>query len=174
MKVPERQEGAEGVKKSEIAPALFWIGLSVLVMILALRLGLQDRTGVEKAGTPGPGLMPFLCGLSLLLVSLYLLAASLLRNRGEREPASKDQPKPDRGKIILVLAALLGYAFLLEPLGYLATTCLTLFLLFLRMGGRWGTAALASAATAAITYVIFTQLGVLLPEGIFTLQGVWR
>ena len=162
------------MKKSELPPILFWIGLSVLVMVLAHRLGLQDKTGVEKAGTPGPGLMPFLCGLSLLLVSLYMLAAFLLRNRAGEESAVEGQAKPNRGLIILILAVLLGYAFLLEPLGYLLTTGLTLFFLFHRMGGRWGTAALASAATAVITYLVFTQLGVLLPEGIFTLGGIGR
>jgi putative tricarboxylic transport membrane protein len=161
-------------KKSELRPILFWVGLSVLVMMLAYQLGLRDKTGLESANTPGPGLIPFLSALGLFFVSIYMLVDYAFKNKAENEIPRGDQPKPEFGKIILVLGSLLAYAFLVEPLGYVVTTSLTLFLLFKRMGGRWGFAAIASAVTTVVTYLVFIYLGVLLPEGILPLPGVGR
>ena len=162
------------VKKSELRPIFFWIGFSVVVMILSHQLGLRDKTGLESENTPGPGLIPFLGGLGLFIVSIYLLIHSALQKRAGKEIARKDLPKPELGKILFVLVSLLGYAFLVEPLGYLGTTALTLFLLFKRMGVRWGAAAFASGVTTLATYLVFIYLGVLLPEGIIPLPGVIR
>jgi putative tricarboxylic transport membrane protein len=165
------------VKRYPFIPTLFWIGLSLFVMVFSCRLGLEDKTGLEGVHNPGPGLMPFIASLLLLLIALYLLASPLLKKREGNPPKETGDGKKTElnyGKMLLVLGSLFGYAFLLEPLGYLVTTCLALLLLFRGMGTRWGSAVFASVLTTLITYFVFTYLGLLFPDGIIKLQGVIR
>ncbi len=163
------------MKRYQYIPALFWIGLSLFVMVFAYRLGLEEKQELEGIHNPGPGLMPFLSALLLLLIGLYLLAAPLLkRNRRGKKAEKKGEKgeRPNYGKMILVLGSLFGYAFLLEPLGYLATTFLALLPLFKSMGTRWAASVFASVTTTLLTYFVFTYLGLLFPDGIIKLQGV--
>ena len=165
------------MKKYQFIPTLFWIGLSLFVMFFSYRLGLEDKTGLEGIHNPGPGLMPFIVALSLLFISLYLLIRPLLKKSAQGKTiriVKEEMKNPNYGKMILVLACLFGYAFLLEPLGYLVTTCLALLLLFKGMGVKWGSALFASLTTTLVTYFVFTYLGLLFPEGIIKLQGVFR
>lgn len=153
------------LKKYEIIPTLFWIGLSLFVMIFSYRLSLGEFN------SPGPGLTPFLLGLLLLLISLYVLIKSLLKKGREDETPEGEQSQTNYGKIGLVLAALFAYAFLLERLGFLITTWIFLFLLFRSVGNRWITALVASTSTALATYFLFTFFGVRFPSGILGLGG---
>lgn len=121
--------------------------------------------------------MPFAVAIFLLLISLHLLIKPLLRKNSQGKTTrvvEEEVINPNYGKMILVLACLFGYAFLLEPLGYLVTTCLALFLLFKGMGGKWGSSLFASLTTTLTTYFVFTKLGLLFPDGIINLQGVFR
>ncbi len=153
------------MKKYQIIPTLFWMGLSLFVMAFSVRLGLR---GFHN---PGPGLAPFVLGLLLLLVSLYVLITSLLkRGRGNKAP-EEQQSRTNYGKISLVLVALFAYAFLLERIGFLITTWIFLFLLFRSMGNRWITTLVASTSTVLATYFVFTFFGVRFPPGIFGLGG---
>jgi hypothetical protein len=174
---PSFKREIRNVKKYQFIPILFWIGLSLFVMFFSYRLGLEDKTGLEGVHNPGPGLMPFLVALALLLISLYLLIIPLLKKSPQGEAmrmVKEEMKKPNYGKMILVLACLFGYAFLLEHLGYLVTTCLALLLLFKGMGVKWGSALFASLTTTLVTYFIFTYLGLLFPDGIISLRGVIR
>jgi putative tricarboxylic transport membrane protein len=146
--------------KYHIIPTLFWIGLSLFVMIFSRRLGLR---GFHN---PGPGLTPFLLGILLLLVSLYVLIKSLLRKGRGDETTVEEQRPTSYGKIGLVLLALFAYAFLLERLGFLITTWVFLFLLFRSVGNRWITTLVASTSTVLATYFVFTFFGVRFPPGI--------
>ncbi len=162
------------MKRYQYIPALFWIGFSLFVMVFAYRLGLEEKQELEGIHNPGPGLMPFLSALLLLLIGLYLLFAPLLKKRWDKIAAGVEEKgeRVNYGKMILVLGSLFGYAFLLEPLGYLVTTCLALLLLFKSMGTRWGSSVFASVTTTLLTYFVFTYLGLLFPDGIIKLQGV--
>ena len=165
------------VKRSQLISLLFWIAFSLFVMTCSYQLGLEDKTGLEGVHNPGPGLMPFLAAFFLLGVSVYLLISTLRQNKAENEsskPAVQKERQPGYKKIVLVLVSLFGYAFFLEKLGYLITTCLTLILLFGMTGTRWRNAVVASLATVLITYFVFTYLGLMFPEGILKLQGVLR
>lgn len=165
------------VKKYQIVAPIFWIGFSLFIMIFAYRLGLEDKTGLEGVRNPGPGLMPFLCAFPLLCISAYLLIDSILKRRHHadtREVAKQEQGQTGYRKIAFVLLSLLGYAFLLNTLGYLITTFLALVLLFGVMGSKWRNAVIASLVTVLATYFVFTRLGLLFPEGIFRLQGLWK
>jgi putative tricarboxylic transport membrane protein len=153
------------MEKYHIFPALFWIGLSLFVMVFSYRLGL------EGFHHPGPGLMPFLLGLLLLPLSLYLLMGSLLKKREGDETGKGGEGQTDYGKIGLVLLALFVYALLLERLGFLITTSVFLLILFRSMGNRWITVLVASVLTVLTTYFVFTFFGVRFPTGIFGAGG---
>jgi len=140
--------------------ATFWTGLSLLVMILSYNMGLGGFH------TPGPGFMPFLVGVLLLLTSFYLLGKSLLKKGITEETATEEQSKTNYRKIGLVLASLFFFALLLETLGYLIVTSLFFVLLFRSMGNRWRTVLVASAFVALVTYFGFTFFGVRFPSGI--------
>lgn len=165
------------MKRNRIIPPIFWIGFSLFIMFFAYRLGLEDKSGLEGVRNPGPGLMPFLCALPLLLISIYLLITYLKKStlkNGAPKPVRQEEGKTGYGKIAFVMASLLGYAFLLDTLGYLVTTFLALALLFGLMGTKWRNAVIASIATVLVTYFVFTRLGLLFPEGIFSLPGMLK
>jgi putative tricarboxylic transport membrane protein len=146
--------------KYHIVPILVWIGLGLLVMILSYRLGLG---GLRN---PGPGLMPFLLGFFLCIISFYFLLTFLYR-KGEREgPAEAEQGRVYSWRLWLVLASLFAYALLLEPLGFPITTLLILIVLFRSMNNRWASVLLASCVTVLVSYLIFTYLGIRFPKGI--------
>jgi putative tricarboxylic transport membrane protein len=140
---------------------LFWIGLGMFVMIFSYHLGLG------RFNNPDSGLMSFLLGLLLVLLSLYGLITSLLKKTGDEPPQTKGWRQTSYGKIALVLMALVMYSFVLEKLGFVITTWIFLFLLFKGMGNRWITTLIASTFTVFATYFVFTFFGVRFPPGIF-------
>ena len=144
----------------QLIPPLFWIGLSLFVMVLSYRMGLGGFHA------PGPGMMPFLIGVVLFLTSSYLLGKSLSKKAGREEILCEEKGETNYGKIGLVLGSLFLFAFLLETLGYVVVTSLFFVLLFRSIGNRWRTVFVASALAVFITYFGFTFLGVKFPLGI--------
>ena len=153
------------MKKYSILPALFWVGLSVFVMIFSYRMGLG---GFHN---PGPGLMPFLLGVFLLPISLYLLIRSAFRKGEGIEAPNEEGGQTNYRQIGLILISLFVYAFLLERLGFLITTFIFLVLLFRSVGNRWITVLGASVVTVLAAYFVFTFFGVRFPQGILRLGG---
>ncbi|MEW6665325.1 MAG: tripartite tricarboxylate transporter TctB family protein [Thermodesulfobacteriota bacterium] len=144
---------------------LFWIALGIFISIHSYRLGLGTWS------SPGPGLMPFLVGALLSAFSLFSLVRRL-RQKSGAAMAGEKRRRPELGRICLVLGSIIGYAFLLERLGYLVTSFLMLALLFRGMGTtRYGVAATLSAATVLVTYLVFSYLGVAFPPGILQWKG---
>jgi putative tricarboxylic transport membrane protein len=140
---------------------LFWIGLGIFVMIFSYRLGLG------RFSNPDYGLMSFLLGVILVLLSLCSLIISLLKKAGDGGTPKEERGQTSYRKIGLVLVALFIYSFILEKLGFVITTWIFLFLLFRSMGNRWITTFIASAFTVFATYFVFTYFGVRFPPGIF-------
>lgn len=147
--------------QSRTLVSLFWAGLGIFVMIFSYRLGLG------RFNNPDSGLMSFLLGLILTLLSLYGLIVSLLRKAEDKESPKEGRSHTSYGKIALVLVALLMYAVILEKLGFVITTWIFLFLIFRSMGNRWITTLVASTFTVLATYFVFTFFGVRFPPGIF-------
>lgn len=149
------------MKRSHLLPLIFWIGLGIFAMAHSYSLGLKGITG------PGPGLMPFLVGLLLLLASFYLLITSLLKRRDEDEVREERQSTVNLGKVSLVVASLIAYALLMERLGFLITTPLLLMALFRGSGARkWRSIVFTSILTSLIVYFAFTYLRIRFPAGI--------
>ena len=87
------------------------------------------------------------------------------------------KPEMDRinfGKMIFVSASLFFYGLFLEKLGYLIVTLITMVLLYLGMGLKgWRPVLIASVLTVAVTYFLFTYLGVRFPAGILRVVGLY-
>ena len=123
----------------------------------------------EGYAATGPRFAPLVVGVLLLVLSLLFLARTVVRpdmdlaERAAREAATSDWARP-----ALVVAALLAYAFLIEPLGYVVATALFFVATARILGSRALLRdALTGLAIALVMYVAFTQfLGVDLPAGL--------
>lgn len=149
--------------------AVFWVLFGLFVMYASYKLGLTSELGQQqKTFSPGPGLMPFACGAFMVLISLYLFLQKMFDRKFKRILIVPEEwPMFSNPlKIGIVLTALLGYAIFLVKLGYLLTTLITLIILFRCMQARWFVTVTISLVASVGTYVIFSKLGVLLPEGI--------
>jgi len=117
---------------------------------------------------PGPGYFPFGAGLLLGIVSLIELIKTL------RKPISgpiDTGSEPLRWQnIILTLVSLVGYALLLNRLGFIL--CTFFFVVFLRwtMTSRrwWNTLVVALSASLGLHLVFNLLLNAQLPRGIFS------
>ena len=142
---------------------IFLLGLSVLVGLMSLRLGIG---GLELMGA---GFMPFLASILLFVLTLFVLIKGLRTKQGGEEKTHltwKELEKP-----IKLVMGLIVYAFLLMPLGYLITTFLFVFFMFNMMQPqKWRMDLVFAALVAAASFVVFdTLLSVRLPPGILTM-----
>jgi len=153
------------MEKYHIIPIIFWMGLSIFMMVLSIRLGLG------RFHNPGPGLMPFLLGLLLILISFYLFLSSIVKKKDKDKKMEERQGQINFIKIGLVSASLFVYAFVLNKLGYLIATFLLLTILFRSVGlKRWSSLLIISASTVLVTYFVFTSFGLRFPMGILRLR----
>ena len=114
------------------------------------RLALRSSEGV-----PGPGLLPTAMGVFIIgLASVSFLRPEVARIK-----------LPYFQRIALILAALIGYALLLEPLGYVVSTALLLAFLLLTFAERrhWWQPVSAIAVSFATYYIFRILLSVPLP-----------
>lgn len=132
--------------------------LGIWLAYQASQLPLRDLT----AG-PGPGFLPLIIGLAM----------AVLGGIGFLRPEIERIETPHLGRILIILASLIGYALLLEPLGYVATTLLMLGFLLWVLGEhrRELLMALAAVVTFGSYYVFRILLQVPLPPDPFDL---WR
>ena len=142
---------------------IFLLGLSVLVGLMSLRLGIG---GLELMGA---GFMPFLASILLFVLTLFVLIKGLRTKQGGEEKTHltwKELEKP-----IKLVMGLIVYAFLLMPLGYLIVTFLFVFFMFHMMQPqKWRTDLVFAALVAAASFILFdTLLSVRLPPGILTM-----
>ena len=110
-------------------------------------------------GGPGPGLLPTAWGV----IMVSLAAISFLR------PEVRRIELPHFGRIALILGTLIGYAILLVPLGYVASTTLLLAFLLIALAERrrWWQPVSAVAASLGTYYVFRILLSVPLPPDPF-------
>jgi putative tricarboxylic transport membrane protein len=119
---------------------------------------------------PGPGYYPKLVGMFLIATALGCLIQAVVAPGSARpiEPLAEAPPRAMVGKTVALLALLLGYAFLLEPLGFPIAICLFL-LAAIRVFGyrRWTVIILLAVGLTVVSYLTFiTWLKVPLPLGV--------
>src|SRR4030042_933900 len=155
------------MKKSDIILTIFWLGLSIFVMVLSYKYGFGNFR------TPGPGLMPFLIGLLLFIICFYILLRLPFRMYERAKTAKEEQSQINYRKIVIILVSLYAYALFFESLGYLIGTFILLSILFRSAGSkRWSVILISSGVTVLVTYFAFTYLGLRFPPGILKGGGV--
>ena len=116
----------------------------------------------SSAEGPGPGFFPLWYGIAMVVLSLVLIATSVMR------------PAPGApvdwhgvGRALTTWMVFAGSVALLKPLGFLtALALLTLFVVAVMYGKPLKTACLAAAGNAAGFYLLFpVALNVSLPAG---------
>jgi len=140
---------------------LVWLFFAVFIVVESFRLPLGSWRD------PGAGFLPLWSGILLALLALIDYGQS---RREEESPGEKGEAHGGGSrKFLWVVAALFGYAVLLEILGFILTTFL-LLLILLRAGEpqRWAMALGGSVAASLLSYLLFeVWLKTQLPKGIF-------
>lgn len=141
-----------------------WLGLSLFLMVFSYKLGLG------RLSSPGSGLMPFLIGAFLFLLSLYDLISNLF-GKGPKDIVLEEGKQVNFQKLVIVIVSLTLYGLLLEKLGFLVITFLLLFFLFWGLGTKRISAIVASVLSILVTYFVFTYFGMRFPPGILRFVG---
>lgn len=149
------------MKRKDLGPALLWIALGLFVSVKSLSLDLG------RPETPGPGMFPFLVGITLIFCTLPIFLSAILSAKNKTVQAEESVWREiDFTKIIIVVASMAIYALILEKIGYLLSAFLVLLVLFRSIGSRkWSSSILIALLTTILTYLFFSVLlGVELPE----------
>jgi putative tricarboxylic transport membrane protein len=155
------------VRQSWAGPRL--AGLFLLAASAAILIGVTAIPGRGGYGTSGPRFVPLVVACGLILLSALFLARTWVRPDATlAERSAEEDDATHWATPALVMAALLAYAFLLEPVGYpLATAAV-----FVAVARVLGSHALVRDVLAGLVlgfglFTAFTQyLGVSLPAGL--------
>lgn len=151
------------MKAYDRGSSLFWLLLSLYICIDSL------RSGIGTLRNPGMGFMPFIASGLLGILSLMLFFQASFRSEEAKftSPFSGTLWK----RVIVVLIALLIYAWLMPLVGYLIATFLLMsFLFWIVKGQKWGWVVVSSFLATLITYYVFSVwLNGQFPEGLFGL-----
>lgn len=156
-----------GPQESLLGPRIIAVAVLALGAMVVI-VGLQIPRGGGYAAV-GPGAFPIVVGAGILLLGLILVLRTTvipdhdLARRVAAEEAATNWP--DVGFVALALVA---YALLLKPLGYVVATAVFLPVAARILGGRRPVRdLLAGIAFAFVLYYGFTRfLGVRLPDGV--------
>jgi putative tricarboxylic transport membrane protein len=155
------------VRQSWTGPRL--AGAFLLAGSVAILIGVTSISGRGGYGTSGPRFVPLIVAIGLIALSALYLARTFIRpdvalaRRSAEEDAVTHWATPG-----LIMAALLAYAFLLEPIGYPLATA-GVFVVIARLLGSRSIVrdVLVGLVLGFGLYTAFTQyLGVSLPAGL--------
>lgn len=138
-----------------------WIGF--LFALFSLYVCVESvRLGLGTYHRPGPGFVSFLAGTVLGVLSLALISLVLLRRTEEA------QAWQNRGRILMVFLAMLGFTLLVEWLGFLLAAFLFIWFLLKVVEQRgWGLSLGVALVVAGASHVVFDLwLRAQLPAGI--------
>lgn len=145
--------------------------IGVLLLVIAVAVFLYARTLPDIPGQEyGAAVFPVLvaCGLGLCGVALTVSGARNWHGAVALAPWT-NYPAPWI-RVVALLAAILFYIFAAEPLGFMITSTLTLFALFMLLGSRWWIAAITAIAVSLLIERSFGNLLLVpLPRGLFWL-----
>ncbi len=148
-------------RRMDFTASLVLLGVGVGVCIQAGRLGFGS------VFAPEPGFFPWIGGLMMVGLSASLFVQTL-RSRAATAPSEAEWLRP-----ALLLAALVLYVPLLEPLGYpLTSTGLCVVALRILRTRNWWITVGVSAALALASFFLFNRmLSVELPAGTLLFGG---
>jgi putative tricarboxylic transport membrane protein len=139
------------MKTIEIVSSLFLILIGAVFCLSSFDLG------IGRINAPGPGLIPLGTGGLLILFSIGSIFEAYFGRKFEGK-ASLFRGRR-WGVVLYVLISLFLYAFILDILGFIVTTFLTMVVLF-KISERqsWRMALGTSALTTGFTYLLFDYL----------------
>ncbi len=148
-------------QRSDVAAGLAFMALGIGACVEGGRLGFGS------VHAPEPGFFPWIGGVILMGLALCLVAL------GWRQAGTSASTEGEWARPAMLLAALILYVPLLEPVGYPITTAAlcVVALRILRTRSWWVTLAV-SVALALGTFLLFHRgLGVELPPGTLFSRG---
>jgi len=127
---------------------LFLVGLALAICVESIRVG------PGSLSNPKPGLIPLGCGLVLGILSLIVFAMTFKESQDKR--AVLWGPGTRWAKLFLTIFSLLGYAFLIDLLGFHFITFVWMSFVCRWIGGmRWKTTVITSVITTFSSYLLF-------------------
>jgi putative tricarboxylic transport membrane protein len=139
------------------------IGSSIFFMAMGGFLGWQSVVlSVGSPRHPGPGFFPFCLSLFLIFIAVIIFFQGLKKKPNPPETGLR------RSRVAIALGAIILYAFILEPVGYLISTFfLILLLLRIMVKKAWWYAPGVACVVTLVSYLLFrVWLQVLLPSGV--------
>lgn len=134
-------------------------------LILSLGICLESvRLSLGVLHRPGPGFISFIAGVAMGVLSLVII----IRNISKGGKRTLWPPEANKKGVGTIIGLLLGYALLLDLLGFLATTIL-FFLFTSRFVAHlsWRSSAVLAISSSVAAYLIFqVWLKTQLPTGI--------
>jgi hypothetical protein len=128
---------------------------------------------MEKAAhVPGPGFVPFLAAIVLGFLSIGVLIKSITGENNKSE-GTISLSYGNFKEIVLLSAVLVGYALLLNTLGFILSMSSLMVFLFRGQGKRgkvkkWLMPIWLGLLVTLVSYFIFSYLlGLQLPKGVF-------
>lgn len=152
--------------KGELAFGGLLLALGIFVIIETAAIPIP-----VAASNVGPRFMPYFAG-GLLTVAAAWTLFEIFRGRSaspEESELADPAQKFHVGRVSLLVASIVAFGVLLDPLGYLIATPLCMFGLLLTFGARrWWLMAVVSVALPVLIFLLFTEvLGIYLPLGPF-------
>ncbi len=113
---------------------------------------------------PGPGFFP-----DLLAGAMIILSLSLILQKAGKGPEEQVSSRKSYMRVIVTLAALFGYFFFIESLGFVITSFLLMSCLFIGFGSHtWYKALVGALLCTGMAYALFQLLlKSQLPVGVF-------
>jgi putative tricarboxylic transport membrane protein len=152
------------------------LGFAGLLLILGVFV-LVDTTRIDipkAASNVGPRFFPYAVGLLLTGAALVVILNILRGDHAHPEEGELIDPSlpVNLKRVAGLIGAVLAFAVLLEPLGYVVATAVTFFGVAVTLGSRhFVRVGVGSVALALVIYLLFTRgLGLYLPPGV--LEGI--
>lgn len=148
-----------------ICNVLLWLGLLYAYCFNVLEAPIPDRVA-RNPYTLKPDMWPKTI-IILLLICIALNIIGIIRKNKNNPDFNLDALLSIRARMLIGIALVVGASFVLEPLGYMVTCLLVLFLYGLLLGQRHVIRlALMSVILTLVLYVVFSVLlSVNLPRG---------
>jgi len=145
------------IKKNQVS-SLFFILFSLYICWQSIELGFGSFA------KPGPGFISLLAGISLGLLSLFILFGAVIAQKATQDSAGQIIPWVP---LMTTFGCLVGFTLLMKTLGFSLTTFLFIGILLRVVAKKgWTLSLLASFGITLATYVIFELfLQSQLPEG---------
>ena len=141
------------------------IGLVLLALSLAILWHVRDFPNIPGQ-TYGASLFPTLAAAGLAVCSVLLMVSGVRSGHGLIY-SSQVTPGKSLGALFVTLAVLLGYALLVDYLGFYITASVALVILMTTYGVKFKLAiGLGVAVTVVIHLAFYKLLGVPLPWGL--------